>query len=91
MLGATISVYINQQFTWTLSKDPFGAHARLCLRVTPLQTSPLSTLCPCFVPQGWVCFLLGLHVVMVTPFCLRTASNHKPKGGEYGMVCNAIC
>ena len=29
MLGATISVYINQQFTWTLSKDPFGAHPRL--------------------------------------------------------------
>jgi hypothetical protein len=24
LLGATVSVYINQRFTWTLSKDPFG-------------------------------------------------------------------
>ncbi|EIE27691.1 hypothetical protein COCSUDRAFT_39286 [Coccomyxa subellipsoidea C-169] len=24
LIGATVSIYINQQFTWTLSSDPFG-------------------------------------------------------------------
>ena len=32
LLGATVSVYINQKFTWTLSKDPFGAQAA-CISV----------------------------------------------------------
>ena len=41
MLGATISVYINQQFTWTLSKDPFGERSpQAALRVATADLSP---------------------------------------------------
>ncbi|BDA48490.1 probable lysyl endopeptidase at N-terminal half [Coccomyxa sp. Obi] len=34
LIGATVSVYINQQFTWTLSRDPYGDPN--CLHITSI-------------------------------------------------------
>lgn len=34
LIGATVSVYVNQVFTWTLSKDPYGAQ-RLRMQLLP--------------------------------------------------------